>query len=43
MFKEQGGGEACEIAEKDPIKAGEAAGRSGVMKAKKTGNLKKER
>lgn len=43
MFKGQGGREACEIAEKDPNEAGKAAGQSGVMKAKETGNLKKER
>ena len=43
MFKEWEGGEACEISEKDPANTGKASGQSGVMKAKETGNLKKER
>lgn len=42
-FKKQVGREVCEIAEQGPTKAGKAAGESGGMKAKETGNLKKER
>ena len=43
VFKKWEGGEACEISEKDPTNTGKASGQSGVMKAKETGNLKKER